>query len=195
MSCRFCPRFWVVAAVLLVAAGVTAQPTIFKWIDPQGGLHATDRLGDVPEPYYSMYVARLRALEEQRSKAGGPPAATAPSVATEPVVAPVPVQAPPAAPSLVEQVRAKQARWKALVAHWRSELGDATTALEAVQNELAEAGLNPILSQTPEVKARIAELQERRDSAKVRLETARKMLLEELPAKARKEAVPLKWLE
>ena len=69
----------------LFAAGLplAAQTMIFKWIDRKGTLHLTDRLADVPEPYYSMYRARLREIEEQKTKAGQAGAAPTSSPGSE----------------------------------------------------------------------------------------------------------------
>jgi hypothetical protein len=178
----------------LTAGIVAAQTMIFKWIDTKGTLHVTDRLADVPEPYYAMYRAKLKASEEQQAKGGGAAATSSPT----PVVAPPAVESSEAsspAPSLVDEELRRQAEWKALVALWRERLAIATAEVEAIQSELEEATLNPILRETPAVKAQAAAIEVRRGAAMSRLEAARKMLLVELPARARKEGVPPRWLE
>jgi hypothetical protein len=186
----------VMLGLSLAGLPLSAQPTFFKWVDAKGSLHVTDRLADVPEPYYGMYRARIRALEEQRTKTGQPAAARQPTlVPTPPVAGP---QAESAASTPVSPVVLElqhQANWQALVARWRGELANATTDLESIQTELDEASMNPILRETPEVKSRIEQVEARRSQAMARLEKARKMLLDELPARARREGVPPKWLE
>jgi len=182
----------ILVGVWLGATTALAQGMIFKWIDGGGNLHVTDRLGDVPEPYYAMYAARLKALAAERAKKGESPA-TPPTTPT-PDVAPPPPDAQPQ-PSLVDQEIRRQQEWRGLVAKWRGELAAATNEVEAIQNELDAAQLNPILRETPSVKDQAAEIKHRRHAALEHLETARKMLLVELPARAHRENVPPRWLE
>ena len=52
-----------------------------------------------------------------------------------------------------------------------------------------------MLRTTPKVQAEIKRYQAQVEQARGRVDKARKMLLEELPAKARKEGVSPKWLE
>ncbi|MBI3178384.1 MAG: DUF4124 domain-containing protein [Deltaproteobacteria bacterium] len=175
---------FLLAMAPAVAAG---QDMIFRWVDNKGGIHITDRLGDVPETYHSLYAAKLRELAERRKQAGAQsPAAKA---------KPKPHEPPSSGqPSLVEQELARQKEWKATVAKWRQELEEATADYEKVHTELQQAQLNPVLRLTPQVQAQIAEIQPRVDLALARLESARRMLLVDLPRKAKEEGVPPKWL-
>jgi hypothetical protein len=44
----------VTAALLLVAAGVTAQPLGYRWVDEHGNVHYAGRLDQVPERFRSQ---------------------------------------------------------------------------------------------------------------------------------------------
>ncbi|MBI5509098.1 MAG: hypothetical protein HY903_10115 [Deltaproteobacteria bacterium] len=183
----------VVAIAVLGSRPAMSEETIFRFVDKRGTLHLTDRLGDVPEPYYSMYVAKLRALEQQRAQAGAPP--PVPSTAPPPGPGSVEtgsVSAPP--PSLVDEEIKRYHYWRALIQRWRDALAKATAEVEAIDQERDQAAMNPVLVQTPQVQEALAEIDRRRVQALERLEAARHMLLVELPARARKEQVPPKWL-
>ncbi len=186
-------RVALLLAVLLGAATATAG-YVFRWVDTKGNLHLTDRLADVPEPYRAMYEAQIRRLEEERARAKAKGKA-APPAAPRRTSRPAPRAGEGGGgPSIVEQEIARQKYWRDLVAQWRAQLASATAALEAIDRELAQARLNPILRTTPPVKAKIAAIEERRAEALAQVEAARTMLLETIPARARKEQVPPKWL-
>jgi len=189
---------WLSLLVLVVALeggmgrAEAAESPIFYWVDARGDLHATDRLADVPEPYHAMYLAKLRALEEARE--GGPPTPPPPPPKPAPSASsPAGPQAP--APSVVDTLGARRQYWKALVAQWRQELERATAALREASNALAQAELNPVLRQTPEQRAVIDQAKAKQDAALKQVEKAKKMLLEDIPKRARAEEVPPKWLE
>ncbi|MEK7705611.1 MAG: hypothetical protein AAB426_11680 [Myxococcota bacterium] len=190
-------RWWLAPVLTLVwcaahAAPARAQPAlVFYWVDGRGDLHATDRLGDVPEPYYGMYVAKLAASEEARAKGGAPPAVHPES--TAPLDASVP--APPSQPSIVEQTIAQREGWKKTVREWRQELERATTALRDATTALEQAELNPILRETSAQQQVIERARSEQQAALVGVEKARRMLLEDIPKRARAEHVPPKWLE
>jgi len=193
MNGRRALRAGVMLGLTLAGLPLVAQTMVFKWIDARGTLHVTDRLADVPEPYYSMYRAKLRETEEQRAKAG-----VAPRPAPSPPPTPPPVEGGTPESQVLSPVELElknRADWKALVARWRGELAQATAEVESIQTELDQASLNPILRETPEVKAQLADIEARRLAAMTRLEAAKKMLLVELPARAKKESVSPKWLE
>jgi len=167
---------------------VWADEVIFRWVDKQGATHITDRLGDVPEPYHSMYAAQLRELEEKKK------------ASNKSVQLPVISEPTPNASSYSygqgagAMQDAQKKKWQALMLKWRAELQAATTGLFAVDDHLAELRLNPILRETPQVKKQIAELEAERSAAFERARAAEKMLLVELPKQAKKEGVPPKWL-
>lgn len=169
-----------------------AQSEIFRFVDKQGVFHFTDRLADVPEPYYSYYRARQREREAKAMLQGNAVPST-PSPVRQP--SPLPAFERPSGPSLVEQEEQRRLMWKGLVARWREELANAMTALEDVRSQRDQETLNPVLSQTPEVQARIAELDLKEAAALAKLERARKALAEDLPARAKRENASPKWLE
>lgn len=179
-----------IAAALALCLGPWAalaqQGYIFKWVDAKGNIHATDQLAEVPEPFYGMYAAKLRELEERKKERGQ--AASAPSQRPAPPPA-------PSAPSIVELELRKQQRWKAEVARWRASLTAAIAELESAQQALAELTMNPLLRTTPQVQAQLPQAEERVKRAREQVELARKTLIEDIPARARKESVPPKWLE
>lgn len=178
--------------VLAGARVASAEPRfVYRWVDKAGVVHLTDRLADVPEPFYSTYQAWVKEELERRQAAGLPDASSTPP---QPVTVRPPPSRPPE-PSLVEQKRARREGWRKLMAYWRAELLAASAALDEVDQEKALARLNPTLAQTPAVKARVAEIDKKRQVALARVEAARRMLLEQLPARARRERVPPKWLE
>ena len=185
-------------------AAAAGEKPIFKWYDPDGNLHVTDRLGNVPEPYYSMYLAIEREKEaagKAQPNKGSPdaPVRVAPSAPKRPpsrkTVPAAPRGSTSSVPSTAGAEAARRAEWKALLEHWRRELQAATAELEAIDADIAAAKLNPLLRYTPPVQAKIAELEDERTQTVNRLNKARKMLLETLPERARREQVPPKWLE
>lgn len=194
-----------VASVLFFAAAVRAGPIIFKWVDKHGDLHVTDRLGDVPEPYFSMYAARLKTLAEQDGAKAAVRAAPVRRASAEPEAPPATREAPEGrrpgraetarGPSAVDAAIQERERWRQLVAHWRRELELATAAYEKAQADADAARLNPVLVQTPQGKEKVAQTGMGLEKARDRLEKARTMLLVEIPAKAKREQVPPKWLE
>ena len=189
MSRRRMLSLSVVLGLLVTAWSALAATMFFKWIDAKGNLHVTDRLADVPEPYYAMYRAKVREIEEREAKQG----IAVPETTSAPVERIEAVR--PSAPSIVDLELQRQKDWRALVANWRGELTAATAEVESLQNELDDATLNPILRETPQAKDQIAEIADRHAVAMRRLEAARQMLLVDLPARARKDGVPPKWLE
>jgi hypothetical protein len=178
-------------AVGLVCASAVAAP-IFTWVDRQGGLHATDRLQDVPEPYYSMYAAELKAREQ---KAGATPVPPAAEAAAPPTPRPVVTTPRPAIEPVTAAGEAKRRQtWRDLVAQWRRELAAATANLQKITQELDEAQLNPVLRVLPANQERINDLMSLRTKAQDRVEKARLMLVDDIPKRARAEGVPPLWL-
>ena len=167
-----------------------ADGEIFSWVDDKGALHATDRLADVPEPYYSIYHARLLELEKKR--AASPAADPDPPADASPEASPPP--ATQSGQSAAAQQAAARQTWRALIAHWRQELTSATSDLQAVEELIGHAEMNPILRQTPAVETELATLEPRRQAALARVMAARRMLLTTLPERARQERVPPLWL-
>jgi len=191
----------VLGATLAFCMPAAAQGPIFRWVDRDGNLHLSDELADVPEPYRSMYEARLREAAEARKHA--PPApAVPPTPAAPPAVPPSPMPAHEGdshaadgpAPSIIDKEVARRQRWKELVASWRAELSAATEALAQADERLGDLVANPLMAATPAVAADIAAAKQARAAALSRLEQARHMLLTELPARARRESVPPAWL-
>jgi hypothetical protein len=186
---------WSLLTLALVAlpveAALSQSDIIFHWFDRQGNLHATDRLQDVPEPYYAMYAARLKALAEKNAQSA--PTAHPPSLAGP--VAGLTGAETKEQPSIVDAQIAQRKRWKDTMAHWRAELSEATEALMATDKQMDSLQLNPILRLTPQVQDQIAALTNQRQQASSRLENARTMLTETLPQQAQKEHVPPAWLE
>jgi len=181
-----CVSCLVLALGLASAGSARAQaPTVFRWIDKNGDLHVTDTLAEVPEPYHGMYAAKLRERQEQDAAPAPPPAEATPAPAPAPE---------PTGPSIIEQEAKRRREWKALVAFWRAELARATDELAQIDQDLGILNQNAVLRETPQVRAQINELEDRQREAKKRLEAARKMLLTDLPARAKKEGVPPGWL-
>ncbi len=165
-----------------------ADDVLFYWVDKKGAVHATQNLDEVPEPYNAMYRARLKELEEEKQRQKAAPA----PVATPPTPTPAP---PPRPTSIAEKELARQKSWRAEMAKWRTELRVATEDLNRVQTQLDQATFNPILRTTPQAQAQVGPLEEQRERALRRVEVARKMLAEELPARAKRESVPPRWLD
>lgn len=180
-------RAVVIACGLLVAGPALGEGIVFRWVDARGNLHLTDELADVPEPYYSAYRAQLRDREGARARQPAQPPAQAASRAS------APTSAAPAG-SVIEQEAERRRTWKALVAKWRQELTGATSELARLDEELGRLAANPLLRETGPTKARMTELEVARARAIARLEAARRMLVTELPARAKKEGVPPAWL-
>ena len=169
---------------LLAAKSIRAESPIFVWVDKGGNLHATDRLQDVPEPYFAMYTAQLK--ESAKNLANAP---------SEPVSAPYRPAgaAPPASNPALDDAKKRQ-EWRALMAQWRHELAAATLNLQKVDRDLADTEANPVLRLNPQNRSRADELMHLRMQAAFRVEQARHMLMDELPRRARVEQVPPLWL-
>jgi hypothetical protein len=185
MYAKTVTRIAFLLLLLFCSVVVSAQDVVFRWVDKHGVTHITDRLGDVPEPYHSMYAAQLRELEAKRKK-------TAPPQTT-------PDSTPNASnynygTGTVAAQDAQQKKWQALMLKWRAELLVATHQLFAAEEQLAQVRLNPILRETPQVKEQIAAFEADRSAALTRARVAENMLLVELPKQAKKEGVPPKWL-
>lgn len=183
---------WLILTVALVIGGARvarADDVLFYWVDKKGTVHATQNLDEVPEPYKGMYVARLKELEEDKKKqaAVAQPAQPAPSYTPSPVAQ--------QNQGIAERELARQKQWRGEVAKWRTELRVATEDLNRIQTELDNTTVNPILRTTPQVQAQIGPLEEQRARAQKRVEIARKQLAEDIPARAKKESVPPRWLD
>jgi hypothetical protein len=216
----------LVLCVLLLASSTAWAGPIFRWVDARGDLHLTDELTEVPEPYQSMYRARLREREEAEKRARE--AAAQASTGAAPATPSVRPSMPPASgaddpgarpvspaggdarrtaggdvtsgamdapPSPSEQEAARRSQWKELVGRWRLQLATSTDDLVRIDERLGSLQANAILAQTPEVQGEIADLQAERRQALSRVDAARRMLVVELPAKARRELVPPAWLQ
>src|SRR5262245_16388987 len=94
----------VVAVVVAQGSMAAAGGYVFRWGDERGQLHLTDELGQVPEPYYSLYAAKLRELEAKRRNGEPAPERSLPEAQ--------PVPAPPL-PSVAAQEAERRAAWKA----------------------------------------------------------------------------------
>ena len=94
-----------------------------------------------------------------------------------------------------DNILARQAWWKAEVARWRHELMEATDALRRIEEELGTLQNNALLAVTGPSKTRIAELESEQPKAAARVAKAKEQLLEGLPAQAKKEGVPPRWLD
>ena len=181
------PRWGISVMVLPVALLLTplahAQnpPETFVWYDAAGTQHVAPRIADLPEPFRGAYLAEQRAAEEreraQRLKNWGGKAGDA------------------VAPGVAPADRERYAKWRQLVARWRGELLAASRQLVALDRELARLLHNPVLRHTPGVQAEARESQDARGRALQRLHAARQMLLQTLPDEARRQRVPLRWLE
>jgi hypothetical protein len=189
--CRVGLGAWLALAAV-VPATARAEAPVFVWADKDGALHVTDRLGDVPEPYYTVYAERLK---EQLERQGRLPQAAPPEVAASPPSAPAVAASPASVPAVTgESEFLRRKMWRELMAKWRGELAVATAELQKIEQEAAEAGMNPVLRQTPQVQAQLDAIGSRRDAARTRVLKARAMLLEVLPKRARDERVPPQWL-
>ncbi len=184
----------------LLAGPSMAQDTItiFRWVDNKGNLHVTDRLGDIPEPYHSMYTARIRELEERKKQGKAlrptPGDSTPRAASTEVPTSEATSATRTKRKSIVDRELERRKKWIGLVAKWRRELTAATEQVRKIQRELDQVLLNPILRTLPKARQDAERHRRRREQALFRLEAARKMLLETLPARARKDNVPPKWL-
>src|SRR5689334_10674531 len=105
-------KFLSLTLILLFPIFAFADDMVFRFVDKKGVTHFTDRLGDVPEPYYSMYAAQLRELEEKKKTAK-----------------PAPVQQETPNASNYNYGRgvgatqdAQQKKWQQLILKWRAEL-------------------------------------------------------------------------
>ena len=174
------------------APSVHAQTPIFRWVDKKGDMHITDRLGDVPEPYRSLYAAKIRELEEKKESA---PNVTLPTDSQKKKKPKAALRAPaPSGQSFVDKKIARQKYWMNLVAKSRAQLDRATQNFVKISQELDNKRLNPILREIPANKAAIKKLEEAREKARADLENARYQLLEAIPLRAKKEMIPHKWL-
>lgn len=176
-------------ALLVLLAGINTasaqESAIFYWVDKKGNVSATQNLDEVPEPYRSMYRARLRELEEEKKKQKSAP--------SEQYSAP---SAPQPTPNtgIVDRELARQKQWKDEVARWRLELRLATEEAQRAQADVDAAAFNPILRQTPQGQAQMQEPAQRKKAALERVERAKNMLEVELPKRAKAESVPPAWL-
>lgn len=184
-------RALLVAVVLGLAPPAHADAPLFVWVDKAGALHATDRLQDVPEPFYGMYAAQLKEREKAAGGAGAPPP---PAPAEAPARTNTPSGAPFAAPLTAADLASSRQNWKELVAHWRLELAQATAELQKIDGEMENVQGNPVLRLLPTNQERIQVLMPLRTLAQDRVEKARRHLVDEIPKRARAQGVPPQWL-
>ncbi|MEO1172230.1 MAG: DUF4124 domain-containing protein [Myxococcota bacterium] len=177
---------WVTCCVLAFPDWAGAQGVIYRWVDAKGVVHFTDDIGQVPEPYASMYQARIREIEEARAAAVGDRKTPPPQKRES--------RNYPTIPDVTAPIEARRSYWKERVKTWRSKLADATSELARVDKQLSELRLNPLLRTTPKVKEQIAAAEKRREAALGKVGAAKKMLLETIPKEAKKEQVPPRWI-
>ncbi|MEO0815004.1 MAG: DUF4124 domain-containing protein [Myxococcota bacterium] len=183
-------RLLVLALVIGVAAPVGAQAVVYKWADKNGVIHFTDDISQVPEPYASMYQARIREIEKRKAEAVGDRREPLPDRPERSRTATPKKRGP----STVEQIRKDQKKWQDRVAEWRTRLEQATASLERIEQKKAQLTLNPILRTTPQAREKIDAVNKERDAALKRVARAKKMLLETIPEEARKARVPYQWI-
>jgi len=180
-------RWLLLIPLLGFARPALADDVLFYWADKQHVVHATQNLDEVPEPYRAMYRARLKELEEAKKNA--------------PKQAPPPPQYTPSTPprqpqpSIVDQELAKQKMWRDEVQKWRTELRVATEDLNRIQGQIDQVNFNPVLRMTPQAKAQLEPLERDKMSAINRVDTAQRMLTQDLPARAKRDGAPPRWLE
>ncbi|MEM6533310.1 MAG: DUF4124 domain-containing protein [Myxococcota bacterium] len=180
-------RLAVAAAFMLATSLAGAQTVIYRWVDKQGVVHFSDDINQVPEPYASMYQARIREIEERRAAAVGDRKTPIESPSAAP-------RKYPTIPDVTATDAARRNYWQGRVKTWRTSLADATKELAAIDDEVSALNLNPVLRTTPKVRSELAAVQERRRKVHARVEAARKMLVETIPKEAKKEGVPSRWL-
>lgn len=185
-------------AAWLLPHGVRADAPLFVWADDHAHVHVTDRLSDVPEPYHSVYAAKVAELKKNGKTPG--------------TVTVVPARATMAGPRRMDEQgdsqsrvaalspqateeAARRAEWQGKMAQARSELTAATEHLAEVEKSIAETGMNPVLRMTPPVQAQLAALETDHAQAQARVLDSRRMLLETLPQQAQREHVPAQWLQ
>lgn len=167
----------------VTAPAYAADAPLYAFVDADGILHITDRLADVPEPYYTVYKQRRPS---PAADSDADPARTTPRRR------PVPAAVDVAAPAADQQARAR-AQWQQLMATWRDKLSQSTLALQQAEAE-AQGASNPILRETPVGRQRWQATQARVAQWRGKAVEARRMLLETLPSRAKREHVPPQWL-
>jgi hypothetical protein len=179
----------LIPIVVIIAATAKADDVIFYWSDKQHNVHATNNIDEVPEPYKAMYRARLKELEEAKKNAPKTPPPQ-PAYTPPPSAAATQPQA-----SVVDQELAKQKQWRDEVYRWRTELRTATEDLNRIQAQIDQVNFNPVLRMTPQAKAQLDPLEASKQKAIGRIDAAQRMLTQDLPARAKREGVPPRWLE
>ena len=149
------------------------------WADEAGRIHYERSLGDVPEPYSSMYRMGRRNAQ------GGldfiePPGRTSEGVDIA---------------STAEQIIQARAMWRAAAAAWRSELYLSLRELLHAQMRPAPLAINPLLFAYPPGRSIVGgDAQRMLVDARARALRARHVLLVVMPEKARTLRVPPGWL-
>lgn len=185
-------------AAWLLPEGVRADAPLFVWADAQAHVHVTDRLSDVPEPYHSVYVARIAEMKKGKAAPGSvtvvaaAPAIPSPYDKGRHVNSADRVAA--LSPLATEQANRRN-EWQARIAKARSELTAATEQLAEVEKNIQQTGMNPVLRLTPQVQTALASLETEHARAQSRVLDSRRMLLETLPKQAEREHVPAQWLQ
>lgn len=162
---------------------------MFYWADERGQMHITDRLDQVPEPYYSIYAERIKKMEAANTTKT--PTGATPSQPPTPSVG----QNWPKMGEVSRAEIAKQQYWKSKVQNARAVLMTATDELRVIDEQIQQKHNNPLLAQTPEVAAELSVLEAKRQQIEQSVVSARKVLLVDIPQQAKKEGIPPKWLQ
>jgi hypothetical protein len=163
---------WSTLALLGVLCGPicvahAAEDTAWLWAEPQGALHTSARLEQVPEPYRSAYAAE---------RVG---------------------RSPQALEQLAQgtSLEADRAKWQLKVLKARTELMMATRAWAQVQGDDANLRGNPILRMIPQGAAPIEAHAEQTKKALARFRAAYVALTQALPQEARAAGISPTWLQ
>lgn len=185
-------------AAWLLPQGVRADAPLFVWADAQAHVHVTDRLSDVPEPYHSVYAARVAEMKKGKGATGQvtviPAAPAIPDSSGHSRSTSVEDRVADLSPLATAEAN-RRSDWQRRVAQARSELTAATEHLADVEKTIQQTGMNPVLRLTPQVQATLANLEVDHAQAQSRVLDSRRMLLETLPQQAEREHVPAQWLQ
>ena len=185
---RVC-RIAVWLSVLWVGVG---WGQMYKWTDPQGTVHFTDNVSQIPPAY------RAKAQLLETSPPASAPATPSQESAKPPAAVSAPAETPPPAPPQDRLGRGPD-YWQALVKGWSTQLRQGMLKRDRLQ--LLHDGLRAVADNTRDVwergrlEAQVAQLQQSIAEIDKRIREAQEMLQTTLPAEALRLGADPNWLK
>jgi hypothetical protein len=175
---------------------------VYQWVDKNGTVHVTDRIEDLPEPYYSRALKELKekeTLEKAFPKQNPAPSQGSMQKQTSgetTVIAPerIPKDVPQKTPEQLPTPEEQKQHWQEKLKTARERVSELDVRCKKLETDRDIHVQNSLLFARPIDRELAASNTTSFEECNKELVAARNYLEKELPEEARKAGVPPGWL-